>query len=306
MQETLLACDSGAVGALELKAGVFDGMRMLAKTDLALLLIVKHKSEHIKTGIKAIVEERGGRFDGLYVCSTAARGSVADALFKAREELYLEMERSFLLGDKAADIKTGKRVSCRTVLVGSGSLGSSGDLQADYKAEDFLDAAAWVHNRIESSKIKGREELRALVVELKRAGKTIVTCNGSFDIFHTGHLKFLQEAKAQGDVLIIGLNSDTSIKRYKSKDRPIINQAGRAEMMAGFECVDYVTVFDETDPRELLKIIGPHVHVNGAEYGRDCIEAPLLREIGARLHLIKSYGGLSTSQIIEKIKRLVE
>jgi rfaE bifunctional protein nucleotidyltransferase chain/domain len=149
-------------------------------------------------------------------------------------------------------------------------------------------------------------ELARLSARLARQGKRIVTANGSFDLLHAGHVQFLEEAKAQGDVLIVGLNSDASIRRYKSVHRPIIPQRDRLRMVAALEAVDYVSVFAATTPLRFLTAVRPHVHCNGAEYGRDCVEAPLLRRIGARLHLVPKTRGLSTTQIIERIRRLAE
>ncbi len=143
------------------------------------------------------------------------------------------------------------------------------------------------------------KDLEAKMKELE--GKKIVTLNGSFDLMHAGHLYIIYEAKKQGDILIVGLNTDSSIQRYKSPDRPLIPLKYRLELMSALEFVDYVTWFDETDPRELLKKIRPHVHVNGAEYGNQCIEAETVKAIGAKLHLVDRIPGLATSDIIKKI-----
>lgn len=146
------------------------------------------------------------------------------------------------------------------------------------------------------------ESLGSLVDQLKQEKKSIATLNGSFDLLHAGHLEILYEAARQADILIVALNSDSSIKRYKSAHRPIIPLEFRMQMVAALEMVDWVTWFEETDPCALLKKIKPHVHVNGAEYGEECIEAATVREVGARLHLVKRIPGLSSSDIIGKIK----
>ncbi|MDP1880523.1 MAG: adenylyltransferase/cytidyltransferase family protein [Parachlamydiaceae bacterium] len=146
------------------------------------------------------------------------------------------------------------------------------------------------------------DQLITRVGELKQKEKKIVTLNGSFDLLHAGHLQIIYEASLQGDVLILALNSDESIKKYKSPSRPIIPLCYRMEMMAALEFVDYVTYFDETDPRSLLKKIRPHVHVNGTEYGENCIEASTVIEGGGKIHIVNLIPGLSTSSIIAKIK----
>lgn len=142
-------------------------------------------------------------------------------------------------------------------------------------------------------------ELRSTV--FKHNGKTIATLNGSFDLLHAGHLHMIYEASKQADILIVALNTDSSIQKYKSPLRPIVPLEYRLRMMAALSFVDYVTTFDETDPRVLLGKIKPHVHVNGAEYGANCIEADVVKENGGRLHIVELIPGLSTTTLIKKI-----
>ncbi len=131
----------------------------------------------------------------------------------------------------------------------------------------------------------------------------IATLNGSFDLLHAGHLYILYQASLQADCLIVALNSDCSIQQYKSSHRPIIPLQYRLEMISAIEFVDYVTWFDEVDPRMILQKIQPDVHVNGKEYGENCIEAAAVKACGARLHLVDRIPSLATSNIIEKIKQ---
>jgi rfaE bifunctional protein nucleotidyltransferase chain/domain len=136
----------------------------------------------------------------------------------------------------------------------------------------------------------------------REAKLKIATLNGSFDLLHAGHLYILHEASKQGDILLVALNSDTSIQKYKSIYRPIIPLKYRLEMMAALEFVDYVTWFEETDPRLVLSKVKPDVHVNGAEYGEKCIEAETVKEYGGKIHLVDRIPSLATSSIVEKIK----
>ena len=145
------------------------------------------------------------------------------------------------------------------------------------------------------------ENLAAKIAEVRNDRQTIATLNGSFDLMHAGHLHMIYEASQMADVLIIALNSDSSIKQYKSADRPIIPLTYRLQMMAALEFVSYVTWFDETDPCRILSIIQPNVHVNGSEYGENCIEAPTVIKHGGKIHIVQLVPGLSTSQIITKI-----
>lgn len=146
--------------------------------------------------------------------------------------------------------------------------------------------------------------LKAKIQDIKLENKTIATLNGSFDLMHAGHLHMIYEASKMADVLIIALNSDSSIKQYKSADRPIIALNDRLQMMAAIAFVDYVTWFDETNPCQVLEILKPDVHVNGQEYGENCIEAETVKANGGRLAIVPLVPGLSTSKIIEKIHNL--
>ncbi len=139
------------------------------------------------------------------------------------------------------------------------------------------------------------------VQEIRNEGRSIATLNGSFDLLHAGHLEIIYQASLQADILIVALNSDKSIRAYKSPLRPIIPLEYRRAMMAALEFVDYVTWFEETNPIELLKKIAPDVHVNGAEYGENCIEAATVKERGGRIHIVSLLPGLSTSSILKKI-----
>ncbi|MCH9609397.1 MAG: Bifunctional protein HldE [Chlamydiales bacterium] len=154
-------------------------------------------------------------------------------------------------------------------------------------------------------KIIQPEDLEKKCEGLRSIGKSIATLNGSFDLLHAGHLYMIYEAAQNADTLILALNTDNSIKRYKGKNRPIIPLEERLEMLTALEFVDYVTWFEEDDPRDLIRLIKPDVHVNGAEYGHDCIEANVVKQIGGRIHLVKRLPTLATSNIIKRIKACV-
>ncbi|MBU0957864.1 MAG: adenylyltransferase/cytidyltransferase family protein [Nanoarchaeota archaeon] len=150
--------------------------------------------------------------------------------------------------------------------------------------------------------IKTVEELIPIIEKLKKENKTVVTINGSFDILHKGHIHILEQAKAQGDVLIVGLNSDSSIKQYKGPTRPIKDQETRARILSSLDPVDYVLIFNETTPINFLEKLKPHVHANGSEYGKDCIEAPTVKKHGGRIHIINRIPDHSSTNIIDRMK----
>lgn len=145
------------------------------------------------------------------------------------------------------------------------------------------------------------EELEERADVWKTTGKTVATLNGSFDLLHAGHLEIIYQASLQADILLVALNSDSSIKQYKSADRPIVPLECRLQMVAALGFVDYVTSFEELDPRTLLEKVRPDVHVNGADYGVHCIEAETVRRLGARLHLVPLVPSLSTTSLITRI-----
>ncbi len=140
------------------------------------------------------------------------------------------------------------------------------------------------------------------MLNLRERNKTIATINGSFDLMHSGHLRIIYEASTLSDILIVALNSDSSIKKYKSKKRPIIELKYRIEMVSALFFVDYVTSFDETTPIKILNIIKPDVHINGKEYGKNCIEADIVKKNGGKIHIVDLVDNLSTTNILKKIK----
>ena len=148
------------------------------------------------------------------------------------------------------------------------------------------------------------ENLESKAASLRGEGKTIATLNGSFDLLHAGHLYIIHQASLQADVLFLLLNTDQSIKQYKSLERPIIPLEERLEMVAALEFVNFVSSFEELDPKMILSKIRPDVHVNCDEYGEDCIEAETVKSFGGKIHLVDRIDLLSTSAIIEKIKGL--
>lgn len=157
-----------------------------------------------------------------------------------------------------------------------------------------------------ATKIFAVSHLLQVLDPVRSLGKTIATVNGSFDLLHAGHLHILYEASKTADILVVALNTDDSIKRYKSRTRPIIPLQERMEMVAALSMVDYVTWFQEDDPRDLLRLLRPDVHVNGIEYGHNCIEADIVRKMGGKLHLVDRIPGLATSDILATIRTVCE
>ena len=152
------------------------------------------------------------------------------------------------------------------------------------------------------SKIVEVKELINRIDPLRRSGKQVVFTNGCFDIMHAGHVRYLTAAKSEGEILIVGINSDKSVKSIKGKNRPIMPQDQRAEVLAGLWCVDYVVFFDEPDPLRLIQAIKPDVLVKGEDWAKDkIIGADSVKADGGRVVRVAVVPDISTSMIIEKI-----
>ena len=155
-----------------------------------------------------------------------------------------------------------------------------------------------------TDKILELKDLVKLVQGLRKSGKKIVFTNGCFDILHVGHVRYLTAAKSHGDVLAVGLNSDESVRSIKPENRPIVNQSQRAEVLAGLECIDYITVFDEPDPLKVIKELKPDVLVKGADWTEEeIIGADIVKANGGKVVRVPIVPEISTSRIIERIAK---
>lgn len=148
-----------------------------------------------------------------------------------------------------------------------------------------------------------RENIREKVRKIQASGKTVVTTNGCFDILHVGHVRYLQKTKSFADYCVVLLNSDKSVKLIKGEGRPINNENDRAEILCALSCVDYVVLFDEASPGNLLGEIKPDVHTKGADYNCETLpEADVIIKNGGKLEFIQFVEGKSTTKIIQKMK----
>jgi rfaE bifunctional protein nucleotidyltransferase chain/domain len=152
-------------------------------------------------------------------------------------------------------------------------------------------------------KVVSLEELVKLLNAGERKRKVVFT-NGCFDLIHLGHVRYLKEAKSLGDILVVGLNSDSSVKKLKGKGRPILPQEARAEIISSLSSVDYVVIFDEETPERLISLLKPDVHVKGGDYlGKEIPERRLVESYGGKVVLASKVEGYSTTSLIEKIKK---
>jgi rfaE bifunctional protein nucleotidyltransferase chain/domain len=154
-----------------------------------------------------------------------------------------------------------------------------------------------------TNKIIPFNDIESICRRIKQKGKSIVTTNGCFDILHLGHVDYLQKASRLGDVLIVGINSQDSVRRIKGSDRPVTGEEGRISVVAALGFVDYCVLFYEDTPVELLKKIKPDIHVKGGDYSPDdLIEKKVIEENGGTIKILPLVNGYSTTGIIEKLK----
>ena len=154
-----------------------------------------------------------------------------------------------------------------------------------------------------SGKIVPRSAARALFAKLRAEGRRIVFTNGCFDILHAGHAQYLRRAAALGDVLVVGLNSDASVRRLKGEGRPVQRQRDRAYLLASLACVSFVVVFPEDTPAKLIEAVVPHVLVKGADWkGKEIVGGAFVRSHGGAVKTIRFLPGRSTTSIIARAK----
>lgn len=159
--------------------------------------------------------------------------------------------------------------------------------------------------RLVSDKIKPAQRLKKICVDLKKQGKTIGFTNGCFDILHCGHISYLQAAKKNSDILIVGVNSDESVKRIKGSARPILELKNRLETVAALECVDFALHFEEGTPLKIIKLLKPHRLFKGADWHKDkVVGKKYVESYGGRLIRLPVIKGQSSSKIIKKIEKL--
>jgi rfaE bifunctional protein nucleotidyltransferase chain/domain len=152
-------------------------------------------------------------------------------------------------------------------------------------------------------KVLALEPLLRRLAELRSSGRSVALANGLFDILHVGHLRYLEAAREEADLLVVGVNSDRSARELKGSTRPVTPEGERAELVAGFSCVDYVTVFDETSAESLLRAVRPDVHCKGTDYTAASVpEAGLARSLGVRVAIVGGPKEHATREILRRLR----
>ncbi len=225
---------------------------------------------HIPTVAREVFDVSGAGDTVISALAIALAGSMA-------------MEQAAILANIAAGIAVSK-------------LGTSTVTPAE-----IIGAASLAHHDSDE-KIKNRDVLTGLLAAEKLRGRTVVFTNGCFDLLHAGHVKYLQKARSLGDTLVLGLNSDASVHRLKGSRRPLIAEEERAHILAALDCIDYVTIFDEDTPLELISMLKPDILVKGGDYTADAVVGrEIVEAYGGRVELVSFVDGKSTSTIIDRV-----
>jgi rfaE bifunctional protein nucleotidyltransferase chain/domain len=154
-----------------------------------------------------------------------------------------------------------------------------------------------------ASKVVTREEARARVAQARAAGRTVALANGCFDLVHVGHVRYLQGARAEADVLVVGVNGDASVRRLKGEGRPLMGESDRALLVASLKCVDLVVVFEEDDVAALLLDLRPDVHCKGTDYTPDTVpERDVVRSYGGRVAIVGDPKDHDTTALLQRVR----
>lgn len=253
-----------------LAEGAYDALLITRSSEGMSLFFPEGEDIHIPTVAREVYDVTGA---GDTVVATLGVGLACG----------LSFELAARLANVAAGIAVGK-VGTSTVSPGE----IIGSIRHEHQDSDI--------------KIKNLDVLAACIEEEKRKGRRIAFTNGCFDLLHVGHVKYLQKARTYGDLLILGLNSDASVRRLKGEKRPLIGENERAHILAALDCIDYVVIFDEDTPIRLLETLRPHVLVKGGDYTPDrVVGKDLVESYGGRIELVEFVDGKSTTNIIEKV-----
>ncbi|MDD5103159.1 MAG: HAD-IIIA family hydrolase [Candidatus Peribacteraceae bacterium] len=310
--------DNGGVAydppRVTLLPGVAEGLKKLQDAGWRFFIVTNQSKiargiateENVDACISRVIQllqEEGVRIDAAEKCPHRVEDACVcrkpkAGMWEALRKRFpgLTAKETILAGDMDRDMQMGQAIGCRTARIFVSrhprKFSSTYLVRSLSELADLLLAPA--------ERIRSLTDVARWAEEERVQGKTVVTTNGAFDFFHDGHRFLLEEARKHGDVLIVGVNSDASVRRAKGEGRPLQNAETRALSVARF--ADAVFIFDDDDPRSWLPTIKPQMHVNAATYGEQCVERPILDQIGAKLVLVPVKQELgSTSQFLSDV-----
>lgn len=267
---------------------------------------LKAVNEHI-TGLLAAA---GAHIGKIYVCphgdddNCDCRKPKPGLILQIVAAEGVNPQKTYLVGDRARDLACGEALGMRGILVGNSDESMPGNLV--FRAKDLTEAAAFILEDIFERETRSHifanaQEFMPALAAVKTAGKRVVFTNGCFDLVHSGHVQLLAQARALGDFLVLGLNSDRSVRALKGPTRPVNSQIDRARVLAQLPYIDAVVIFDEGTPIELIRKLAPAIHVKGGDYVKEKLpEYETVRQGGGEIVILPFRKGYSTTSILAR------
>ena len=313
---------------LHLKRGVVEGLTLLKLSGFEFIVITNQSGisrelitiselEAVHQRLFDILQEHRISLKKIYYCpdqddSSPCRKPNPQMIYDALQAFPIDLEHSYIIGDRYCDILTGNHFDIPGILIREDEVEEGIPPTNLIKITDnFLSAAQYVlqdeYEKLWKHKIfyETGDNFSKKIQELKQKQRKIVFTNGCFDLWHSGHLQYLAQSAALGDDFVIGINSDASVKKLKGVGRPILPVEERALKLAHLSFVDIVVVFKERTPIETIQKIEPDIHVKGGDYKKEELpEFSFLNKIGAHIIILPFKDELSTSSIVKKIQNL--
>ncbi len=273
-------------------------------------LISPQQLKAVNARIEELLREGGAHIGGFFICphqdheECHCRKPKPGLVKQIIETHHIDVDRTFIVGDRARDLECGQSFGLRGILVGDEETQRPQNLV--FQANNLHEAAAYILETIfeEQTQKKFFASVHAFMPELHKlraAGRRIVFTNGCFDLLHSGHVQLLSQARALGDYLVLGLNSDRSVSALKGPTRPVNSETDRGRILAQLPYIDAVVVFDEDTPVEMMKIIQPDIQVKGGDYVKEKLpEFPVMQAMGKEIVILPFRKGYSTTGILAK------
>ena len=273
-------------------------------------LISQQQLAAVNARITELLQEQGAQIGKIYVCTHGdddncdCRKPKPGLIRQIIAENGIDTQKTYIAGDRARDLECGRELGLRGILVGPGGEPMPANLA--FRAADLREVASFVLEEIFER--ESREHVYAdaraaqpLFDKLQQENRKVVFTNGCFDLLHSGHVQLLAQARALGDFLVLGLNSDRSVSALKGPSRPVNSETDRARILAQLPYVDAVVIFDEDTPVELMQKVRPAIHVKGGDYVKEKLpEYAVMQKLGGEIVILPFRKGYSTTSILAR------
>ncbi len=314
---------------IEVLNNTIEGLKQLQSKGFLLIIVTNQSGiargyftentlKKINQRLVNILRKEGVKIDGVYYApyhknsiykkylkGAEFRKPEPGMLLKAAKDFNIDLSASYMIGDSESDMGAGYNAGVKKCILINSKKYNISELtyKPDKTVKNINQAAKWILQEDFKSKIfYTYDDIGEYAESLHKKKKKIVFTNGVFDIVHIGHLRYLEKAKTFGDVLIVGINSDESVKENKGDKRPILSQFARAELITGLKPVDAAVIFNEKDPRKIVSYVKPDIHIKGGDYNMSqIIEKRAVEKHNGKVVLVDLIKNYSTSIIIKKI-----